>query len=151
MTDTFPGVADVSGLDRDKSPLGAVDQEVLTLGDALEGHPDVTGVTDFPDIIMAGGIPADLTFTADGTTWALALQPGLDGEILQYVPEFPPTVTALPAGPLRTIVAPAILAYPAYRTVSALTSITADTLTVHRPGRSHYTVRLTPVAAPPAA
>ncbi|MFD4392631.1 hypothetical protein [Streptomyces sp. NPDC058495] len=109
----------------------------MALAEALLAHPDVTDAHAFPTHLTP---EPDLTFTAQGGTWALTLHTDLDG----YLPDHLPGPA--PAGPLSAIVAPAILAHPSYRDISALTSTTADTLTLHRPGHSHHTLHLTRLA-----
>ncbi|MFJ4007770.1 hypothetical protein ACIPWL_30560 [Streptomyces sp. NPDC090023] len=131
MTTEFPAI------DRDKSRLGAVDEEAVRLADVLEDHPDTTDVTD-------SGAAGDIVFTAAGRTWVLDFQTGPDGEVFQN-----PTGAAAPAsvdGPaadvLRDVVVPALLAHPDYRAATA----DGDTLAVHLAAGRHYALALSPAA-----
>ncbi|MFF3558227.1 hypothetical protein ACFYXL_32990 [Streptomyces tsukubensis] len=129
--------SDISLIDLDKSPLGAVDEEAVRLADVLDAHPGTSGVTD-------SGPEGDIVFTTAAGTWALDLRTGPDGEVFQN-----PTGAPAPAaveGPahevLRDVVVPALLAHPAYRATTA----DGDLLTVHLATGRHYTLALTPAA-----
>ncbi|MFE9347991.1 hypothetical protein [Streptomyces olivaceus] len=129
MTAEFPPI------DRDKSPLGAVDEEAVRLADVLEAHPDTGDVTD-------SGPRGDIVFTAAGRSWRLDFQTGADGEVFQD-PSGAPASTGGPAADvLRTVVAPALLAHPAYQAATA----SGDILTVHLATGRHYALALTPAA-----
>ncbi|MDW8805494.1 hypothetical protein P1P68_12075 [Streptomyces scabiei] len=122
-------------IDRDKSPLTAVDEEAVRLADVLEDHTGTSDVTD-------AGVQGDIVFTAAGRSWVLDFQSGPDGEVFQN-----PTGTPAPAdGPaadvLRDVVVPALLAHSAYRAATA----DGDTLTVHLATGRHYALALTPAA-----
>ncbi len=59
-------------IDRDTSPLTAVDEEAVLLADVLEAHPGTSDVTD-------ASVQGDIVFSAAGGTWVLDFQSGADG------------------------------------------------------------------------
>ncbi|MFJ6668971.1 hypothetical protein [Streptomyces sp. NPDC091383] len=130
MTTEFPPI------DRDKSPLGAVDEEAVRLADVLEAHPGTSDVTD-------SGALGDIVFTAVGRSWVLDLQTDADGEVFQDPTGAPAAPGDGPAADvLRDVVVPALLAHPAYRAATA----DGDTLTVHLATGRYYAMALTPAA-----
>ncbi|MEU6285055.1 hypothetical protein [Streptomyces sp. NPDC047028] len=130
MTTQFPPI------DRDKSPLTAVDEEAVRLADVLEAHPAASDVTD-------AGAAGDIVFTAAGDTWVLDFQSGPDGDVFQDPTGAAPAPAAAPAADvLRDVVVPALLAHPAYRAATA----DGDTLTVHLATGRHYALALSPAA-----
>ncbi|MDP9607881.1 hypothetical protein [Streptomyces demainii] len=129
---------DVTLIDRDKSPLSAVDDEAIRLADALEAHPQVTEA-------WFDGSRVVLSTTAHGT-WTLDLQDGADGEVFQDTDDtvIPAATADLPAADvLRDVVVPALLARPAYSAATAGTP-DADSLTVYLATGRHYALALTP-------
>ncbi|WP_331725548.1 hypothetical protein OG596_38445 (plasmid) [Streptomyces sp. NBC_01102] len=127
MTTQFPPI------DRDKSPLTAVDEEIGRLADVLQAHPHTSDVTD-------SGHQGDIVFTAAGNTWVLDFQSGADGEVFQNPTGTPAPTDGPAADVLCDVVVPALLAHPAYQAATA----DDDTLTVHLATGCHYTLALTP-------
>jgi hypothetical protein len=122
-------------IDRDKSPLTAVDEEAVRLADVLEDHPDTSDVAD-------SGTRGDIAFTAAGRSWVLDFQEGADGEVFQDPTSAPAPADGPAADVLRTVVVPALLAHPAYRAATA----DGDTLTVHLATGRHYRLALSAAA-----
>ncbi|MEU3051491.1 hypothetical protein ABZ705_34275 [Streptomyces sp. NPDC006984] len=123
-------------IDRDKSPLTAVDEEAVRLADVLEAHPGTSDVTD-------ADTRGDIVFTTTAGTWVLDFQSGPDGEVFQNPNGAPAAPADGPAADvLRDVVVPALLVHPAYRAAPA----DGDTLTVHLATGRHYTLALTPAA-----
>ncbi|MGW5216090.1 hypothetical protein ACWEQO_34025 [Streptomyces sp. NPDC004051] len=83
-------------IDRDKSPLTAVDEDAVRPADVLEDHPDTSDAA-------ASGVQGDIVFTAAGGVWMLNLQAGADGEVCQD----PAPADAPAADMLRDVVVPA--------------------------------------------
>jgi hypothetical protein len=122
-------------IDRDKSPLTAVDEEAVRLADVLENHPGTSDVTD-------AGVQGDIVFTAAGRSWVLDFQSGPDGEVFQDPSGAPAPADGPAADVLRDVVVPALLTHSAYRAATA----DGDTLTVHLATGRHYALALTPAA-----
>ncbi|MEU4356778.1 hypothetical protein [Streptomyces virginiae] len=117
-----------------------MDEEAVRLADVLEAHPD----TSDPGLqrVTDSGTRGDIVFTAAGGTWVLDFQAGADGNVFR-------DTTGAPAdGPtadvLRDVVVPALLAHPAFETITA----DGDTLTIHLATGRHYTLALSPAARP---
>ncbi|MCX4721895.1 hypothetical protein [Streptomyces virginiae] len=125
----------VPPIDREKSPLTALDEEAARLADLLEAHPDTTDVTD-------SGTRGDIGFTTAGDTWVLDFQAGADDNVFQETTAAPAPAEDPAADVLRDVVVPALLAHPAYRTATA----EGDTLTIHLATGRHYTLALSPAA-----
>ncbi|MFG3078666.1 hypothetical protein [Streptomyces sp. NPDC048225] len=132
-------------IDHSKSPLAAYDQEVVSLAQALAAHPLVADAVAFGE----GYEDCDITLTtAAHGSWTLSLQTGNDGEVFHPTTEpihVPTAVTGAPAASvLRDIVAPALLAQPAYRAVAPTAVADGATLTVYQSSGWHYSLALAP-------
>ncbi|MEU3550692.1 hypothetical protein [Streptomyces longwoodensis] len=126
-------------IDADKSPLAVLDEEAVRLADLLAAHPSVTTTHAFSG-------EDDVTFTTTHGPWSLTFQEGTDGQVLRHPSEKPVRAGALEPGSIvADVVAPALLAHPAYRDV---TDAGLQNYTIHLTSGEHYTLSLRPQDAP---
>ncbi|MFI0212401.1 hypothetical protein ACH4OV_27540 [Streptomyces diastaticus] len=130
-------------IDADKSPLTAIDAEILDLAAVLQAHP---GITEALPLSENGDVRIT---TATLGTWTLDIQQNEDGDFLQAtetVPAASPAPTG-PAGPVvQDVILPALLGHSGYLAVSPDTTSGTARLTVYRADRQHWTGTLTSTA-----
>ncbi|MFB7657894.1 MULTISPECIES: hypothetical protein [unclassified Streptomyces] len=125
-------------IDPDKSPLADLDEEALRLADVLAAHPDVTNSTGLAD-------GADVVFTTARGTWLLTFQEEADRRVIREPSDAPAPASGrtLSVDVVTDVIAPALLAHPAYQTVTDA-SVGGLFIAIHLTGGRHYTLSVRP-------